>query len=100
MGSRAYSIRLIVKNPRESISNGSQERSVIGNVHLLTLFPFMYCSTALRMNVLLRISPSILSDCFTKETGNVIPSFDVIPLLVVPTILILLSQPESIKHFD
>ena len=45
--------------------------------HLLS-FPWIYCATALRMNVLLGISPRDLSVCLTNDIGNVIPTLSVI----------------------
>src|SRR5262249_46865208 len=83
---------------RESTSNSSQEWCVVSDVHLLQpLFPFKYCSIALRMKVLLGISPRTLYVCVTNYIGNVRPTFVVLPVLVVPVIPVLYIVPLSFK---
>lgn len=57
------------------------------------------CSIALRMNVLLGTSPRTLSARFTKDIGNVIPTFSVLSCFVVPTLLVLYIVPLTDKHF-
>jgi len=52
----------------------------------------MYCSTALRMNVLLGMSPRTLS---TSAIGNVIPHFRVLSILAAPIIPVLYIVPQS-----
>jgi hypothetical protein len=41
--------------------------------------------------VLLGMSPRALSVCLTREIGNVIPTFSVLSVFLVPTILVLLN---------
>ena len=45
------------------------------------------------MNVLLGISPRALSVCFTRDTGNVIPTFSILSSRVVRFILVLYIVP-------
>ena len=45
------------------------------------------------MNVLLGISPRALSVCFTRDIGNVIPTFSVLSSRVVRFILVLYIVP-------
>ena len=49
------------------------------------------------MNVLLGISPRALSVCFTRDIGNVIPTFSVLSSRVVRFILVLYIVPQSYK---
>ncbi len=48
------------------------------------------------MKVLLGISPRALSVCFTREIGNVIPTFSVLSAVVVPFILVLYIVPAEL----
>jgi hypothetical protein len=77
-------------------ANASKGHQISDGGHLPS-FPWIYCSTALRMNVLLGISPRALSDCFTSTMGKVIPTFSVLPANVVPIILVLYIVPQSYK---
>jgi hypothetical protein len=49
------------------------------------------------MNVLRGTSPRLFSICFNKDTGKVIPSFSVLPVvLTIPIYLIILSYKCSL----
>src|SRR2546422_6206377 len=63
------------------------------------VFRLRYWSTALRMNVLLGISPRALSVSFTSESGNVIPTFSILSSGVVRIILVLYTVPLTYKYF-
>jgi len=48
------------------------------------------------MNVLLGTSPRALSVCFMREIGNVMPTFSVLSVVVVPFILVLYIVPAEL----
>jgi hypothetical protein len=64
-------------------------------------FPcFRYTSTALRMYVLLGISPRTLSILCNIDLGRVIPTFSVLSTAIVPFIPVLYIALPRIKHID
>jgi hypothetical protein len=64
-------------------------------------FPCLrYTSTALRMYVLLGISPRTLSILCNIDLGRVIPTFSVLSTAIVPFIPVLYIALPRIKHID
>jgi hypothetical protein len=69
---------------------------ICNSIHYFVAYPLIYCSTALRMNVLRGISPRTLSVPFSNDNGNVIPTFSVLSILAAPLILVLYIVPSEL----